>query len=143
MPFGLQPWHLIVIAIVALIVFGPRRLPEIGHGIGKALTEFRKGAREMSEGFHEEVTQASNTPMQQPGQPVQPTYNPPQYQYAPPTQYPQGVQQPPQVIDPGSVQSTPSQPVTSTGNFCVHCGASNPAGARFCNSCGQQVNAVE
>ena len=144
MPFGLQPWHLIVIAVVALIIFGPRRLPEIGHGIGKALTEFRKGAREMTEGFHEEVTQTSNMPVQQPGQPVQSAYTSPP-QYAPPSQYqyPQGAQQPPQVFDPGATQTTPSQPVASTGNFCVHCGASNPPGARFCNSCGQQVNVVE
>ncbi len=141
MPFGLQPWHLIVIAVVALVIFGPRRLPEIGHGIGKALTEFRKGAREMTEGFHEEVTQASNTQMPQPSQPGQSAYTPPP-QYAPQTQYPQAGQQPPQILDPGIAQSTPSQPVTSTGNFCIHCGASNPAGARFCNNCGQQVNAV-
>ena len=133
MPFGLQPWHLIVIAIVALVVFGPRRLPEIGHGIGKALTEFRKGAREMSEGFRDEVSPTTTTPMPQPVQPAQ---------YAPLSQYPEGVQQAPQTFDPGSAQTTPSQPVEATGNFCVNCGASNPAGARFCNNCGQQVNAV-
>jgi len=142
MPFGLQPWHLIVIAVVALIIFGPARLPEIGHGIGKAITEFRKGAREMGESFHEEVTRTSNAPAQPPAQPIQSAYNP-SLQYAPPPQYPQAAQQPPQVVDPGAAQTTPSQPVASTGNFCIHCGASNPPGSRFCNNCGQQVNAVE
>ena len=143
MPFGLQPWHLIVIAVVALVIFGPRRLPEIGHGIGKALTEFRKGAREMGESFHEEISQASNLPVtQQPGQPVQSTLTPPP-QYSQPVQNPQGVQQPQQIIDPGIAQNTPSQPVASTGNFCIHCGASNPPGARYCNNCGKQVNAIE
>ncbi len=55
MPFGLQPIHLVVIAIVALLIFGPRRLPEVGRGIGKAISEFRKGAQEMTESFREEV----------------------------------------------------------------------------------------
>ena len=32
MPFGLQPLHLLVIAIVALLIFGPKRLPEVGKG---------------------------------------------------------------------------------------------------------------
>ena len=153
MPFGLQPWHLIVIALVALVIFGPRRLPEIGRGIGKALTEFRKGAREMTESFHEEVTQASNVPTAQQGQTAQSNYIPnPQYVppaqtaqpgYVPPSQYSQGGSQAPQVIDPGAIQSAPSQPVVSTGNFCIHCGTSNPPGARFCNNCGKQVNVAD
>lgn len=42
--FGLQPWHLIVILAVALIVFGPSRLPEIGRAIGKSISEFREAA---------------------------------------------------------------------------------------------------
>jgi sec-independent protein translocase protein TatA len=42
--FGLQPWHLIVILVVALIIFGPQRLPEIGRAIGKSITEFREAA---------------------------------------------------------------------------------------------------
>jgi sec-independent protein translocase protein TatA len=55
MPFGLQPIHLVVVAIVALLIFGPKQLPEIGRGVGKAIIEFRKGAQEMSDGFREEV----------------------------------------------------------------------------------------
>ena len=42
--FGLQPWHLIVILAVALIVFGPSRLPEIGKAIGNSIREFREAA---------------------------------------------------------------------------------------------------
>jgi sec-independent protein translocase protein TatA len=56
MPFGIQPIHLIVVAIVALIIFGPRRLPEIGRGIGRALNEFRQGASEMTQSFQQEVS---------------------------------------------------------------------------------------
>jgi TatA/E family protein of Tat protein translocase len=139
MPFGLQPWHLIVIALVALLIFGPSRLPEIGRGIGKSITEFRKGAREMGESFHEEVSQAATTSIPQT---IQPVYNPPP-QFAPPAQYPQGVEQPLQVIDAGTFQTSPSQPIIASGHYCVHCGASNPAAAKFCNNCGQLVNAVK
>ena len=42
--FGLQPWHIIAILIVALIIFGPSRLPEIGRAIGKSISEFRDAA---------------------------------------------------------------------------------------------------
>jgi len=42
--FGLQPWHLIVILAVALIIFGPSRLPEIGKAIGSSIREFRDAA---------------------------------------------------------------------------------------------------
>jgi sec-independent protein translocase protein TatA len=55
MPFGLQPTHLIIIAIVALIIFGPSRLPEIGRAMGKTLKEFQSATREATQGFSEEV----------------------------------------------------------------------------------------
>jgi sec-independent protein translocase protein TatA len=58
MPFGIQPMHLLMIGIVALIIFGPSRLPELGRGLGRAMTEFRKGAQAMTDGFREEVTQS-------------------------------------------------------------------------------------
>ncbi len=56
MPFNIQPIHLVAIAIAALLIFGPKRLPEIGRGLGKALTEFRQGTREMTESFREEFS---------------------------------------------------------------------------------------
>jgi sec-independent protein translocase protein TatA len=56
MPFGLQPTHLIIIAVVALIIFGPSRLPEIGRAFGKTLKEFQSATKEATQGFSEEVT---------------------------------------------------------------------------------------
>lgn len=56
MPFGLQPTHLIVIVVVALIIFGPTRLPEIGRSLGRAINEFRAGASEMTRSFQEEAS---------------------------------------------------------------------------------------
>ena len=36
------PWHIAILVIVALLVFGPRKLPEIGSSLGKSITSFRK-----------------------------------------------------------------------------------------------------
>ena len=55
MPFGLQPTHLIIIAVVALIIFGPSRLPEIGRSIGKTLKEFQAATKEATQSFADEV----------------------------------------------------------------------------------------
>ena len=38
-----QPMHLLVIAVVALFMFGPSKLPEIGKALGKTLRELREG----------------------------------------------------------------------------------------------------
>lgn len=60
MPFGLQPLHLIVIAVVALIIFGPSRLPQIGRSFGRTLKEFQNATREATEGFTQEVTKSTD-----------------------------------------------------------------------------------
>lgn len=38
----LSPAHLLLLLAIALLVFGPKRLPEIGAGLGKTLREFKK-----------------------------------------------------------------------------------------------------
>ena len=42
MPLGLHLPELIIILLVVLIFFGPKRLPEVGSALGKTITEFRK-----------------------------------------------------------------------------------------------------
>lgn len=46
--FGLGPSELIIIAIIVLLIFGAKRLPEIGKGLGGAIKEFRKVKKEIS-----------------------------------------------------------------------------------------------
>lgn len=41
--FGLGLYELLIILIVALIIFGPGRLPQIGSSLGKAIRDFREG----------------------------------------------------------------------------------------------------
>ena len=44
-----QPMHLIIILIIALIIFGPGKLPELGSTIGKAIKGFKKAMAEPEE----------------------------------------------------------------------------------------------
>ncbi len=37
-----QPMHMLIILAIALIVFGPKKLPELGAGLGKSIREFKK-----------------------------------------------------------------------------------------------------
>lgn len=46
--FGLGPTELIIIAIIILLLFGAKRLPDIGKGLGGAINEFRKVKKEIS-----------------------------------------------------------------------------------------------
>lgn len=57
MPFGLQPTHLIIILAIALLIFGPSRLPEMGRSFGKMLREFQSATKEASQGFSEQAQQ--------------------------------------------------------------------------------------
>jgi sec-independent protein translocase protein TatA len=45
----LQPTHLIILAVVALLVFGPKKLPELARGIGEAMKEFKKTMHSVDE----------------------------------------------------------------------------------------------
>lgn len=46
-PLGLP--EIIIILVIVLLVFGPRRLPEMAKGIGQSVREFRKGIRDMKD----------------------------------------------------------------------------------------------
>lgn len=121
MPFGIQPVHLIVIALVALLVFGPSKLPDIGRGVGKALVEFKRGMRDMSDGFQEEVSPSAT--------PAVPIATQVFYQ-------PVAISQP--AIPTAPLQASPKPGAV----YCSICGSPNLSGARFCNACGSPVAVV-
>ena len=41
MPFGIGIWELLILLLVILVVFGPKRLPEMGRSLGKGMREFK------------------------------------------------------------------------------------------------------
>jgi len=50
-----QPMHLLVIFFIALLVFGPKKLPELGKGLGE-------GIRALKDGMKDQTTDASKSP---------------------------------------------------------------------------------
>lgn len=54
--FGsLGVWEIALILVVALLLFGPRKLPEIGRTLGKGLAEFKKASNELRRSIETEV----------------------------------------------------------------------------------------
>lgn len=52
---------LILILIIALIIFGPKKLPEIGKAAGQTLREFKKSTRDLTEDVTEEINEVKET----------------------------------------------------------------------------------
>jgi sec-independent protein translocase protein TatA len=67
MPFGIGPWEIAVVVIIALVVFGPKRLPELGSSLGKAITGFKSGIKSSEEEIRAALKDdASAVPADQP-----------------------------------------------------------------------------
>lgn len=49
---------LILIIVLSLIVFGPKKLPELGRAVGQTLSEFKKSAKELTSDVVEEIDEA-------------------------------------------------------------------------------------
>ena len=48
MPFNLGPGELLLILAIALVVLGPKKLPEVGRSLGKGMREFKESVSNMS-----------------------------------------------------------------------------------------------
>ena len=57
MPFGISIWELMILLLVLLLVFGAKRLPEMGRSLGKGMREFKEGVTGV-----EQSVSASPTP---------------------------------------------------------------------------------
>ena len=53
--FGLGMQELIIILVIALIIFGPRKLPELGRSLGKSIGEFKKASNELRNTIEDEI----------------------------------------------------------------------------------------
>jgi sec-independent protein translocase protein TatA len=56
----LQPTHLLVILAVALFVFGPKKLPELGKGLGDGIRNFRDSMKQATEAAKTDTTTTNN-----------------------------------------------------------------------------------
>ena len=52
-PIGMP--EMVVIAVIALIIFGPRKLPELGKSLGKSIAEFKRASNELKNTLEDEI----------------------------------------------------------------------------------------
>ena len=72
--------ELLVIFVIALIVFGPRRLPEIGKALGQGINEFKRASKDLQNRLEDEIEQdrrASATATPEPAAAANPPQAPP------------------------------------------------------------------
>ncbi len=53
--FGIGTPELVIILVIALIIFGPRKLPELGRSLGKSIGEFKKASNELQRTLDDEI----------------------------------------------------------------------------------------
>jgi sec-independent protein translocase protein TatA len=57
-----QPWHLIILAIIVIVLFGGKKLPELGKGLGEGLRGFKEGMKGVTDEANKPVDNANVTP---------------------------------------------------------------------------------
>jgi TatA/E family protein of Tat protein translocase len=55
--FGMGPAEILIIMVIALIVFGPGKLPEIGAALGRAVGDFRRAAKDLTGGLQDDLAE--------------------------------------------------------------------------------------
>ena len=69
---GMGPWEILMILVVALLLFGAKRIPEIAQALGKGITEFKRGVKDVQTEIENNVN-APPPPEQPPTQTTQTT----------------------------------------------------------------------
>ena len=62
MPFGIGTMEIVLILIVALIVFGPKRLPELGRSMGRGIREFKNSVTSDKDDDDDDVRELEHPP---------------------------------------------------------------------------------
>lgn len=60
--FGLGPTELIIILVIALVIFGPSRLPKVGQSVGQALRAFRDSTDKVQQEVTKSLEESASTP---------------------------------------------------------------------------------
>ena len=69
--------ELIIIFVIALVIFGPRKLPELGRSLGRSLTEFKRASNDLRNTLEEEIKIEDARPPEPPKpKPAEPTQVP-------------------------------------------------------------------
>lgn len=69
--------ELIIILVIALIIFGPRKLPELGRSLGKSIGEFKRASNELRSTIEEEIRVEETKPVVSAAPPAAPVASTP------------------------------------------------------------------
>ncbi|MFH0914904.1 MAG: twin-arginine translocase TatA/TatE family subunit [bacterium] len=65
MPSWIGPWEIAIVLVLALLIFGPKKLPDLGSSLGRSITGFKKGLKETKDdvqsAIKEDVTADAKT----------------------------------------------------------------------------------
>jgi len=64
---GMGPGELLLILIIALIIFGPGKLPELGRALGKSIREFRRASQDLTAELTKELNELAEAPESEKG----------------------------------------------------------------------------
>ena len=122
---ALQPWHLIVILVIVLVVFGPGKLPELGKALGEGMRELKRATKdENAAPATTTATAGATTATPAAPAPVAPAPAAPATNGATAT-----------MVAPASVA------VATAETKCSRCQTAVAPGTRFCGSCGAPLTA--
>ena len=68
MPFGISIWELMILLVVLLLVFGAKRLPEMGKSLGKGMREFKDGVSGVEQSMSSTTTTTTPPPQAPPAE---------------------------------------------------------------------------
>jgi TatA/E family protein of Tat protein translocase len=73
MPFNIGPFELLLVLVLALLVLGPGKLPEVGNALGRTIREFRKATTDVEEAVRlDPITPTTSAAAATPVAPVTP-----------------------------------------------------------------------
>ncbi len=131
-----QPTHLILILVIALIVLGPGKLPEVSRGLGKSIREFKKATSGLADDITEPIKEAAQ-PITDMKQQVDSIRRLPAETLASVTSSPEARNG----TAPAGAPAETAAAVASAGTkACPVCAHANPAGNHFCGGCGAKLD---
>ena len=70
MPSWIGPWEIGIVLVLALLIFGPRKLPELGQSVGKSIRGFKKGLKENQDEVKSAIAEAHEATETKDAEPV-------------------------------------------------------------------------
>lgn len=131
-----QPTHLILILVIALIVLGPGKLPEVSRGLGKSIREFKKATSGIADEITDPIKEATQ-PITEMKQQVESIRRLPADTLASVTASaaaPNGTAR-----GTAPAESAAAVQDSAATRVCPACSASNPVGNHFCGGCGAKL----